>query len=227
MATNTGLFYCTELIREYAYSLWASLHYWQYQMPPPAWNQGDTGTIVFVSGVMGTWITARPLLDHCNQLGYRILVVSSLEFGLETLDRSADHLERFITEKQLENVILIGHSKGGLIIKYFMDKSDYAKWVKKAICIASPFRGTIWGNLQLFNLGEIACNSRYVHQLDRSVIANQHITSIYPLFDNAVLPRGSSVLEGATNFELKRVGHAHLLATPECIETVSRVLATN
>lgn len=211
------------MVKEYFHLLKLQLHYNPFKKRPGQWTQGGRD-LIFVSGVLGTWIYVEKLLGKLNSFGFRIIIIPQLERGLKSIEQSCKILEDFLITHNIEKVTMIGHSKGGLILKYFLDHSKESPRVDQAYCLCSPFKGTVWGYLTFFNLYEFALNSRIVKTLDNKTENNKKIVSIFPKFDNAILPVGNSYLRGAQNLKLNVIGHTLILDSQELEEVLKQRL---
>lgn len=71
--------------------------------------------------------------------------------GTEDMTASAAQIGAYITavlhSTGAEQVIIIGHSQGGLLARYWMKRADAAAQVKHLICIGSPNHGTTNGGI--------------------------------------------------------------------------------
>ncbi len=134
----------------------------------------------------------------------------------------ADRVERLAREHGCERIDLVGHSEGGLIGRYYIQKLDGARRVRQLVTLGTPHRGTRWaysGHLVrhvLPSLRQMAPGSPLLRALaDDGFPASVRLTSIYSRRD-PVCPPSSCRLEtrGAPhlkNVELMRGGHLDLL----------------
>jgi len=117
---------------------------------------------------------------------------------------------------------LVGHSEGGLIGRYYIQKLDGARRVRHFVTLGTPHRGTPWaysGHLVrhvLPSLRQMAPGSLLLRDLaDDSFPASVRLTSIYSQRDSICPPvscrletRGAPHLK---NVEVMRGGHLDLL----------------
>jgi len=143
-------------------------------------------------------------------------------------------LENKIKEIKAETgasqVILIGHSMGGLVNSYFCEHLAKPSEVAKIIAIGSPFRGTKVAALGYGkNAKEMAPNSAFLLDLFENIRLSQvPYYSIASKFDNIVIPWESAILEGSTHNHLiiDDQGHLRLLISPLVIEQVWKWIIT-
>lgn len=114
------------------------------------------------------------------------------------------------------NIILIGHSMGGIVSSYYNEYLDKEKLIKAVITIGSPLHGTkvaISGVGQ--NSKEMCPDTEFLQQLRASASNNPskyyHISS---KFDNIIFPWRSALLDttmATQQFVLPSAGHLEML----------------
>jgi len=126
------------LILDYAVIL--RLSYWNKfkNQIPIGFSKGLQGNVVLVTGWSEKWSSLKVIANELNRDGYKIHVVPGLESNHEKIHIGVEILENFIKTKDLKNVNLVCHSKGGLIGKLFIDTSRFSNRVSKVITIATP-----------------------------------------------------------------------------------------
>ena len=147
----------------------------------------------------------------------------------------ADRVEQLAREHRCERIDLVGHSEGGLIGRYYIQKLDGARRVRHLVTLGTPHRGThwaYWGHLLrhvLPSLRQMAPGSPLLRDLaDDSFPTSARLTSIYSRRDSICPPsscrletRGASHLQ---NVEVMRDGHLDLLFSAAIPPIISRVL---
>ena len=140
----------------------------------------------------------------------------------ELADIVGDRVEQLAREHRCERIDLVGHSEGGLIGRYYIQKLDGARRVRHLLTLGTPHRGTHWacsGHLVrrvLPSLLQMAPGSPLLRDLaDDSFPGSVRLTSIYSRRD-AICPPLSCRLEtrGAPhlqNIEVMHGGHLDLL----------------
>src|SRR5262249_48021168 len=153
----------------------------------------------------------------------------------ELADVVADRVERLAHEHRRERIDLVGHSEGGLIGRYYVQKLDGARRVRHLVTLGTPHRGTRWafsGHLVrpvLPSLRQMAPGSPVLRDLaDDSFPGSVRLTSIYSQRDS-VCPPSSCRLEtrGAPhlqNIEVMQGGHLDLLFSASIPSIIHRVL---
>lgn len=197
---------------DYVYvAFWQVRHFFSRGVPEE-FASGSLPPVLVLPGVYETWQFLRPIARTLNERGHPVHVVRELGYNRATIPDSAAVAQRYLDEHGLNDVILVAHSKGGLIGKHMMLFNDTDRRISQLVAIATPFGGSIYARFFLNRAVRAFSPSDPVLQLlAANVIADARITSIYGEFDPHI-PAGSR-LEGATNVLLPVTGHFKLLGT--------------
>ena len=180
---------------------------------------GTLDPVLLLPGVFETWQFLRPVADRLNAAGHPIHVLPGLGYNRKTIAASAELAQRYLEARDLRGVILVAHSKGGLIGKHMMVTDDRESRIAQLIAINTPFGGSKWARHHPSStLRAFSPTDETVVRLMAALDANHRITSIYSRLD-PLIPGGSR-LEGATNRELDLVGHFRLLGSRQLFEAV-------
>ncbi|CAN5251404.1 hypothetical protein BH09ACT1_BH09ACT1_22270 [soil metagenome] len=203
-------------VRDYAYAA-----YWQCRAvlgrtQPDAFLNGDGTPIVVVPGVYETWRFLQPLIEELNGRGHPVHVIDVLRWNTLPVVGAADTVSEYLRANDLHDVVIVAHSKGGLIGKYVMALGAEAGRVRAMLAVATPFGGSRYASFML------APTLRIFRPSDATIVAlgadeaiNAAIVSIFGEFDPHV-PEGSA-LPGAKNVKLDTGGHFRILANPRVI----------
>lgn len=120
---------------------------WLAPNNPPAGRPHRGLPVVLVPG----FFTNRGYLSawraHLLRSGYGKVYTLSPEPVFESVERNAEHLARFVDEVLADTgagqVILIGHSMGGLTIRLYLHRFGGMDKAGLAIAVGSPFGGTV------------------------------------------------------------------------------------
>jgi triacylglycerol lipase len=193
--------------------------------PSPRYERGDLAPVLLLPGVYETWQFLRPVADRLNALGHPIHTLRELGYNRLTIVASAELAQRYLDEKNLSGVIIVAHSKGGLIAKHMMVTDDRAGRIDCLIAINSPFGGSTLANFApVRTLRAFSPRDKTVMTLGANLAANARITSIYSRLD-PLIPGGSE-LDGAKNVRLSVVGHFRPLASPALFVAVESAIAS-
>ncbi|MGC5583521.1 esterase/lipase family protein [Ornithinimicrobium sp. W1665] len=180
--------------------------------------------VVLLPGVYERWQFMRPVAALLHDLGHPVHVVTRLRWNIAPVDASAELVTAYLQEHDLRGVVVVAHSKGGLIGKYVMTHQDPEDRIEQMVAISTPFRGSVYARFFLVPaVRAFSPSNRVLRLLGEEPRVNDRITSIWAEFDPHI-PRGSH-LEGATNVELPVRGHFRIMGRPELLEAVARAVA--
>jgi pimeloyl-ACP methyl ester carboxylesterase len=207
----------------WAVSDWLYAGAWQLRSfgptTPADYRGGTRPPVVALPGVYETWQFMRPLMDALHERGHPIYVVTQLGHNLRTVPESARLAMDVIEREELSGVLLLAHSKGGLIGKYAMAHLDPERRIDRMVAIATPFAGSSYARFApVRHLRAFRATDPVIAALAREAEANKRITSIYGVFDTMI--PGGSELPGARNVKLYLGGHFHILSDPVTREVV-------
>lgn len=192
--------------------------------PPASWSLGERGDVLLVQGWRESWHFFEIIGGRLNKLGYRIHLIRSLEHNRLRISACANQLEKYVLDHNLDQFIILGHSKGGLIAKYFLDNSPLAPRVGKIITIATPYCGSRLA-LITSDLSEIVVGSKTLQELNEKCLNNDRILNLYPRLDNMVIPNPNLLLKGARNIMINSVGHSQVLNSQDTLAQIERYLS--
>ena len=165
-------------------------------------------SVVLVPGILGTWSFMKKLGDAISLLGHPVYIVPSLGYNVHSIPSSAEKLRAVIEKIEGGNIVLVAHSKGGLIGKYFLAHYNQDGRVAGLVAIATPFSGSSMAKLvPLGPFSELDTGSSVIADLRKHTEVNIKIVSISPEYDNHVWAEEGSRLLGAENIEVKVHGH--------------------
>lgn len=187
-------------------------------------GEGDRAPVVLLPGIFETWRFLRPLAQHIHGSGHPVHVVTALEDNRMSVPEAAALVLRHLEEQDLTGVVIVAHSKGGLVAKYLMGMPDSGPRIRTAVTVATPFGGSSLARfIPLPSIRALLPDAPGVLRLALNRAVNAQIVSVWGWFDPHV-PAGSR-LEGARNIELDVGGHFRVLARPELLAIVDEVLA--
>lgn len=178
------------------------------------------------------WIERNPLhIIMKKYLEKKGFTVYSINFPLlkGTFKESAENLKKYINEKGLTDVILIGISNGGLTCYQYLNEFNGWDKTKLFIGVGAPFSGARLGFLLFFTKArkELATGSAYISSLMSKPL--QHKDKIYCFeakYDQMV-GHDNSYLAGAQNIVINVAGHnlLHTLWLPT-LRNISDILTS-
>jgi predicted alpha/beta hydrolase family esterase len=203
-------------IKDYAHMFSAGTVMYFRRTPPKHYLghviDGKTPVII-LPGIFGRWAFLKPLADHISLLGHPVYIVPKLGNNIGDIPTSVKKVSEVIKENNLKNVVIVAHSKGGLISKYLLVEDESSKKVKGVIAIATPFHGSSIGKfIPHYSIQELMSDSEIIRYLEKHSEVNGKIVSIIPSYDNHVWHSMGSHLEGALqNIHVDVAGHHKIL----------------
>lgn len=189
---------------------------------PEAWARGAGAPVLLIAGVYEPWSFMVDLGDRINRAGHPVHVVPAIGRNSGAISSGAEQAAHYLAEHDLRQVLIVGHSKGGLVGKRLM-MADADGRVDRMIAIATPFGGSDRAKyLPMRAFRDLRPAAAEISALVASREVNARITSIFTTWD-AHIPNGSR-LEGARNIELPMLGHFRLLSDERLLSTVEREL---
>lgn len=190
---------------------------------PDAWEHPPRvagAPVVLVPGVYERWRFLRPLAAALYARGVRVHTVPALGRNARPYEASAILLARYLEERQLRDVVLVAHSKGGLVGKLTMLDHDPSGRVARMVAVNTPFDGS---SLARWTLSPAVRAFRPTHPVIRTLRAelavNERIVNVQSRWDPHV--PGGSTLPGAVEVELATPGHFRPLADPRLREVLA------
>ena len=211
------------LIQDYLWAVAVELRHVRRPRPPKRWLQGHRAPVVLLPGVYETWQFLALVGARLHAKGHPVHVIAGLRHNSSPIAPSAQVVWDYLVEHDLRDVLLVAHSKGGLIGKHLMvvQEATGGRRIDRMIAIASPFAGSPWADLApISTLRAFRRRDPVVTMLAADARSNARILSVYPRFDQ-FLPSGSA-LQGAENVRIDVDGHFRVLASDELYEVLDR-----
>ncbi|MGZ0067776.1 esterase/lipase family protein [Microbacterium arborescens] len=209
-------------IADYAYAVVWQVRAFFSRTDPGDFGSGEGRPIVVLPGVYETWRFLQPLITELHDRGHPVHVITALGRNRWPVPRAAGHVAEYLRQHDLDDVVIVAHSKGGLVGKQVMADAAVGSRVRGMVAVASPFAGSVYGRLMLVpTLRAFSPSAPGILALAREAAPNAHIVSVYGEFDPHI--PGGSELEGARNVRLDTGGHFRILAHPRVIAEVVRL----
>lgn len=183
------------------------------------YQPGEKSPVLVIPGIWETWTFMRPLVEAVHSAGHPVFAVPSLGGNRAPVAESARVVAAFIETNDLRDVLIVAHSKGGLIGKYVMAFVDDRRRISGMVAVSTPFSGSRYARFMVLpSLRAFSSDDVTMRLLADSREPNARIVSVYAQFDPHI--PGGSELVGAQNIELPTGGHFRILARPETFEIV-------
>lgn len=185
---------------------------------------GEKVPVILLPGIYEPWQFLHPVASHLHKAGHPVHAVTALGYNRGTVSAMAELVAQYLRERDLHDVVLVAHSKGGLIGKYVMTLPESAPRVRQLIAVNSPFSGSIYAMFAFLpSLRAFSPRNRTLNALRANLAVNSRITSIYGTFDPHI--PGGSELVGATNVQLEMMGHFRPLGDKRVLEAIDAAIA--
>lgn len=208
---------------DYAYATGQELRHALRPKPAEFCSAGHLAPVILIPGVYETWEILRPLAERLSLLGHPIHIVPGFGYNRESIPEMASLVERYLVLHNLAGVVIVAHSKGGLIGKQLLVSDAVGNRIASVIAVNTPFAGSSLARYTTRRpLKEFLPTGSALAALSARIDANDRIVSIF-CADDPLIP-GGSALAGATNVRLPLVGHFRVLSSPLLLTTVERAL---
>lgn len=211
-------------IIDYLYLLRGKLFMFLYTNPPKYYLDSALKgkvPIILIPGIANKWGFLKHLADFISAKGHPVYIVDKLKFNFFDIKTSAEIVREIIDKNNLEKAIIVGHSKGGLIGKYFLIHENKDNRINGLIAIGAPFSGSRLANYTLHkSFKELSPQSRTIREMKSNITVNSKIISIMPAFDTRVWHKEGSNLLGAINIKVQINGHHKVIFDKNAINQI-------
>jgi triacylglycerol esterase/lipase EstA (alpha/beta hydrolase family) len=210
------------VLREYWATLlcYGLLQPWVGRFGPPAPTRTGTDTgapVILVHGFFcnaAYWWGLRRALQAAGIESIYTLSLEPVYNDIDVFGRQlAERIQQVLSETGAAQVLLIGHSMGGLVSRAAVLRHGQAEHVAGIVTLGTPHFGTAlampWSGL---NVRQMADHSDWLTELSRQddSAAPVPVTSIFSYHDNIVAPQENAILPRAENHAVGGVGHMSL-----------------
>ncbi len=186
---------------------------------------GAKNPVLLVHGYMGSILDDATVYlywkfekDRLDADGFKTYTITLDNAAIQDIAKSAQQVankvQQILAETGAQKVDVVGHSEGGLVNRYYIQKLGGVNFVDDYISISTPHRGTIMSTI---GPGEAASQmvvgSSFLRDLNSgdTLPGNISYTSIYSTMDEAVVPQEDAHYEGAVNEVVNLVGHGGII----------------
>ncbi|WP_155855132.1 esterase/lipase family protein [Actinotalea ferrariae] len=181
--------------------------------------------VVLVPGVYESWHFLRPLARRLHAAGHAVHVLPTLGYNRRPVEVGARVLGDHLRVHDLRDVVVVAHSKGGLIGKLAMLREDPEQRIRCLLAVGTPFVGSHLARFfpLLPAVRAFVPSNPLFGVLRAEAEVHSRIVSAYSVWDPHI--PGGSELAGARNVVLETPGHFRVLADPVLAELVDEVVA--
>lgn len=142
-----------------------------------------------------------------------------------------EHIERVCHQTGYDRVHVVGHSLGGLIARYHVQRQGGHRRVESLVTLGTPHQGSVWAHaLPTPLIRQLRPGSPVLQELDEAAPdCGTRVTAVYSDLDQMVVPRSSGRCEHpdlqARNVLVRGVGHLSLPIHRIVVDEVAATLA--
>jgi triacylglycerol lipase len=179
--------------------------------------------VLLIPGVFESWRFMQPVAEHLYRQGHPVHVLDQLGFNTGDIPDMAVIAADYLDRKDLRDVTVVAHSKGGLIAKQALGQPGTLARVRRLITVNTPFSGSRYAAFFLLrSVRMFAPNGPVIRALSHETTVNRRISSLYSVFDPHI-PE-TSHLDGAENITLPTIGHFRPLAAAHTLQVITTIL---
>jgi triacylglycerol lipase len=144
-------------------------------------------------------------------------------------ERLGRHVERICDQTGYDQVNIVGHSLGGIIARYYVQRRGGDRRVRTLVTLGSPHQGTRLARLLPLPVArQLRPGAQVIRELAAPTRARCRVVSVHSDRDEIVVPASSGVLThpdlDVTNVAVHGVGHLALLvdsaAVGACVDAL-------
>lgn len=210
----------------YLLDLWLILRnrawYYLKRNPSRNWTLGEKGDVLLIHGANGRWVSLEKIGVVAHEAGYRVHIVKKLGFNAKPVLEEAKIVAQDIKSHEYKNIIVIGHSKGGIIAIELLKDESIAKRITKVINIAGPLKGTLLSRFSPISRDLEPSSPVIAHLYDG--VDTQKIVNIYPKYDDFVIPNSNLVSTNSLNKRINIFGHIRVVEDEQTMNVIKAQL---
>ncbi|MEB3228445.1 MAG: triacylglycerol lipase [Synechocystis sp.] len=194
-------------------------------------NSGDRHPVLLVHGIFDTIAKFKTMAAYLTEKGWSVhglnLVPNDGSASLAQLAKQvADYIDQTFSPQQA--IDLVGFSMGGVVTRYYLQRLNGVKRVKRYITISAPNQGTLLGySLPLTGVQEMRWQSEFLQDLNQdyqAMLAALQVTVLWTPFDLMILPPSSSQLGIGEEIVLPVPVHGWMVSDRRCLLAVETAL---
>lgn len=179
--------------------------------------------ILLVHGIVDNHSIFAVLERALRRRGFNSL--TTFEYGLltsdvrETAERLAEAIEQLCLETGYEQIHVIGHSLGGLIARYYVQRLGGSERVQTLVTLGTPHQGTLLARMGtvLPLVRQLAPGSDLLEELSEPAPGcSTRFIAFHSEMDQLIVPSRNAVLDhpdlDATNIAVKAAGHLSMVS---------------
>lgn len=192
---------------------------------PTALRREGAPTAIILPGWLREWETVEPWGRALHAVGWDVRFVPELDRQPGSLQDLAETLLNFLVEEQLDQVVVVAHSKGGLVTKWAMTMAGGDR-ISLLIAVGTPFEGAPLAQVLPSEAGgdSLRPDNTELSLLEKRTDVNNRIFALEAKRDQNVPSLEN--LPGARIIRTEVEGHTALLDAPEVLAWIVTIAAS-
>ncbi|WRS31131.1 hypothetical protein U6G28_05470 [Actinomycetaceae bacterium MB13-C1-2] len=181
-------------------------------------NQGSP-VVILLPGAWERWEVLKTWATALIEVGFDTRLLPEFDMQVGTLQELGDRLSSYLDSNDLQDVLIVAHSKGGLVAKTVL-VGNQGRRVRRIISCGTPYEGAPIAHLSpaRLNMRSLVPWNKEIQDLAKNSAVNSKIVAIRAAWDQNVPSRLE--LPGARVVTVPVVGHNRLLTAPEAIQAI-------
>jgi hypothetical protein len=191
--------------------------------------------VVLVHGLVDNRSVFSVMQRSLRKRGFAHVCTWNYSPLLTDIARGADdlgaHIERICEQTGHDRVHVVGHSLGGLIARYYVQRRGGDRRVDSLVTLGTPHQGSVWAHVMPTPLiRQLRPGSSVLQELAAPAPGcRTRLTAVYSDLDQMVLPTSSGRCDhpdlGARNLLVRGIGHMSLPRHRGIVDEVAATLA--
>lgn len=209
--------------QDYAWAAFAAAATLAAPATPECYGSGALRPVMVLPGVFESWRFLRPLIQRLHQQGHPVHVIEELAANRLPIAGGAALVLDAARHRGLTDLMVVAHSKGGLVGKLAMLRDDEQR-ISAMVTICTPFAGSSRACLlAVAGTAELLPDAPLIRALAEQRQVDHRITAVSVRYDQHV-PEGTT-LAGARNVTLPFTGHFRATAHPRTLAVIADAVA--
>lgn len=176
--------------------------------------------VVLISGWTKPDFAWYPMDSKFKEMGYDVIRAVYPYRGLTPVQYSARAVGKIAeaVRSEYDHCTVIGHSMGGLVGRYLLQRSEYADLFDAYVSIGTPHRGTLLANLGSWfskSAAQMAAGSDFLKRLNDTEWPDRvPALAIQGGLEQIVLPHRNAKIDFGENVEIPWADHVSLILDP-------------
>lgn len=187
--------------------------------PQNEYHKNHSKDVLLIHGLSGNWRDMGKIADYLYEKEYNVHFADFLGKNMNNLDYSENAIGEYIQGNNLNNLLIVAHSKGGLISHRLLQNERVSAKINKVITLNTPYKGSLWANIVFRELG--------TRRLKENHYKDDRIVNIHSKRDELVIPNKNLQLETGENIMLDIIGHNNILYADETLGELNKHILSN